>query len=478
MGTSIATKLTLAELLAHTRDGVFVIDSNRRFVIFNQACEKLTGYAAADVLGTDSECRELHECEDEHGRSMTGYLCPGPAVLRGEIGSALQRMRIKTWDGRSRWVETIYTPISREDGTPEYVIGVMRDITEAREHEGHWHRKLEDLHKEVNELHRQIRERYGFASIATRSPVMQMVLEHIWSACSNSGCVLLTGEAGVGKETVARMIHANGLQKDANFVPFSGAGMTHDRIDTELFGATVGPEGRETTGNVRAADGGTLFLDDVDNLPAATQIRLLRAIEERCIRPTGGVEPVPVSFRVIAATRGQPSDLIAAGRLHEALAYRLGALTIEVPPLRDRIDDIPLLVDHFLDRMNHQGTRQVTEVDPDVWTLLRSHDWPGNLRELQNVIDSAYMAGHGPTLRPQELSFPARRQPRSGESVGASLNLDEALADVERRVILRALQETRGQRSLAAKIMGISRSRLYRRMDALGITREDEQQPI
>ncbi len=482
MSEQILDTISMDKILAHTQDGVFVLDEKRRFAFFSPACERLTGFSSQEVVNSDRACAEVLECRDEHGRPLAGGLCPAALVASGERPVVRQIMQLTTRKGERRWVETMYTALrDAHGGRGGGVIGVMREVTELREREERYRQTIEDLRDEIERLHQRMREQYGFVSIVTRSPGMQLVLDRIRSACDNSSPVLVCGEAGTGKERVARTIHFNGLQKSGPFVSLSVPATPADRLEAELFGqvrgGVAGGNG-DYPGLYRAADGGTLFIDGVDRLSNSTQAKLLRTLQDHAVRAIGSVEPVAVHVRVIASTNLPMTDLVASGALREDLFYRLSVISIELPPLRARKEDIPLLVQQFIGQINQQGTRQVSEVSPDVWAVLDRHEWPGNAQELQNVIESAFAAGTGEMLTADEVRIPTTRAALfdSGARAGTSPMppLDDLLADFERQAILGALRRAKGQRSLAARVMGISRSRLYRRMEALGIAPKSE----
>jgi len=480
MSQNETATVTLDHILAHTNDGVFVLDRNRRFVLFNPACERLTGFTAAELAATGCTCHDATDCEDEQGRSLAGRLCPGLGIFSGELPTARQRMRITAKSGEHRWVEALYTTLGTQpEGGPEFVLVVMRDISEQKEREDQWIKTIEELRAEVERLREQLRERYGFAGIVSRSPLMQAVLERIRAACAGNSPVLISGEPGTGKEMIARTIICNGLQKDGPFVKFSLSATPPDRVEAELFGCVRGGFadcGAECESLLRSADGGTLFIKDIDRMPNSTQARLLQCLQDRAVRPLGATTYHPVNVRILASTSRSVEDLLTSGTLREDLYYRLSVITIEVPPLRSRKEDIPVLVEHFIHQLNQQSTRKVTEVSPAVWAALDAHDWPGNVRELQTAIESAFAGGSGPVLQQDGLTLAGggrRSRPQPAESDPVAL--DTILADTERRAILAALRRAHGQRSLAARLMGVSRSRLYRRMEALGIaSRKDE----
>jgi len=478
MNSSSQIDTRLERILSQTEDGVFVLDGERRYVLFNPACERLTGYKTSEVVGSSCGQVGVTECRDEQGRTLQNSLCPGWAVFKGDLPCARQRMRITMRDGRHRWVETHYTALRGPDGQPEGVIGVMRDITEAKAREDHWLDTTARLRDELESLRQHMRERYGFTDIMSRAPVMQPVFEKITAASNSSSPALIVGENGTGKETVARTIHNRGPAKDGPFVPVSCTGASRDVIEGELFGYpshAAAASLAERVGAYAAAKGGTLFVDDVSALPLVTQAKLLRAIQERRYTAGDGSEQDVSDVRIIAATSRPTQDLITSGHLREDLFYRLSVISIELPALRSRKEDIPVLVDVFISDFNRSGRRQVTEVEPGAWAALDGYHWPGNLRELHHVIESALASGQGPVLKADEVRAALRDRDRAHDEGGdRAAKLDGVLADVERRTILDALRQARGQRSRAAKIMGISRSRLYRRMDALGIVPKEQ----
>lgn len=465
----------LSDILNATNDGVFVLDASRRFVFFNPACERLTGWSAAEVLGTGCQCSQVTHCHDEHGRSLAGLLCPGLGVFEGRQPALRQRMQITTRSGDTRWVETQYTCVSSGNGQPRCVIGVMRDDSDARDREQQWSETAEDLKAEIARLREELRQRYGFAGILTRSPLMQTVLAKIDAACSTTSPVLISGEAGTGKEMIARTIHENSPRHAGPFVVAGAGTIARERADMELFGyARNGTQTADAGSLYATAEGGTLFFDDIELLPPGTQLRLLRVLQDRAISPPGGAPARPVNVRLIAATRRPIQELLTSGALRQDLYYRLGAITIEVPALQARREDIPLLVRHFVDQLNEHSTRKLQEIDPGVWETLDAYHWPGNIRELYGIVEAAFASAREGRLRPEDFVF-APRIKASAPAGGELLPLDERLAEIEKRTILAAIRQAGGQRNLAARLMGISRSRLYRRMEALGIDPDDNE---
>ncbi|MCP4245650.1 MAG: PAS domain S-box protein [bacterium] len=472
--TTMQPKIDLEAILNSTHDGIFIVDHDRRVVLFNDACEKLTGYARDEVLGTQCHCHDVTECQDEYGRSLMGRLCPSLRVFGGDVPAAKQRMRVRRRDGTFIWTETTYTPLPDGSGGVSCVLAVVHDITGIKDKEDRLRITTENLREQVDQLRGEIRQQYGFSTIISRSAQMQTVFAKIRAACDNDCSVLVSGEPGTGKELVARTIHYNGLQKDGPFVPLNCSALTPHLLESELFGHIKGAFDGATMdfqGLLRASERGTVFLDEITEAPLETQSKLLRVLEDRRVRPVGSTREVGVSVRVIAATDANPAEAVEAGTLRKDLFYRLGVVAVEVPPLRERKEDIPFLVEHFIGQFNRKSRRQVADVAPEVWQTLLRYDWPGNVRELQNAVESAFAVSESNCLQASDLPNLVQ-----GEVVeireqadSADMPLDEILATVERRALLAALRRSNGQRSRAARQIGISRSRLYRRMEALGI---------
>lgn len=300
--------------------------------------------------------------------------------------------------------------------------------------------------------------------VGGRSPAMRKVLELIDKVAPTDATVLVLGESGTGKELVARRIHHTSPRRDKPLVAVHCATFPENLLESELFGYERGAftgATRRKVGHFEYADGGTIFLDEVGELPASVQAKLLRFLQERQFTRLGGVEPVRVDVRVIAATNRDLEREVREGRFREDLFYRLNVFPIELPPLRERKEDIPLLVEHFL----RQRNRPPDVVSPEAMEALLAYDWPGNVRELENVIERALiLAGEG-RITPDLLPFGRPKPGAKVELPDEGVNLEE----VERELITQALEKAGWNKAKAAKLLGITRRRLYSRMEALGI---------
>jgi len=329
------------------------------------------------------------------------------------------------------------------------------------------------LRRDHVELQRQIDKRFGFEGILGNSPQMRRLFEILGQVSSTSATVLITGESGTGKELVARAIHQNSPRGTERFVAVNCAALSEGLIESELFGhvrgaftgAVAAKEGR-----IVHADGGTLFLDEVGDMPLATQAKLLRVLETREVQPVGGNQVHKVDIRLLAATNRDLNGMAAAGTFREDLLYRLRVVTIELPPLRERKGDIPLLIDQFLSELSEQHGRSVRRMSPEARTALLRYDWPGNVRELRNTIESMVLLARSSTLDLDDVPESVRLGGGAGGSRGAAADLTgRSLAEVERDLIRENLKAFGGNRERTAKVLGIGERTLYRKIKEYGL---------
>jgi two-component system response regulator PilR (NtrC family) len=330
--------------------------------------------------------------------------------------------------------------------------------------------------------------RYKLANLLGKSAIMQRVFELVRKIAVTRTNVLITGESGTGKELVARALHAEGPRAAKPFVAVNCGAIPDALLESELFGYVKGAfTGASTAkeGLFMAADGGTLFLDEIAELSAAMQVKLLRALQERKVKPVGGVEERPVDVRFVTATNKNLEDEVASGGFRQDLYYRLNVIQVHMPPLRQRPEDIPLLVDHFLRRYSAELDKRVTGIAPDALIALIGHTYPGNVRELENIIERAV------TLEASSI-VTRGALPDFGRPPGAAdaadldipsggVDLERVLGDYEREILMRALKQTGGVRTEAARLLGITFRSFRYRLHKLGIEGdpdEPEEAPI
>ena len=463
-------KTTLEAVLTGTAEGVFVLDSGFRCVFFSRASERITGYSAAEMLGADCRCAGPAESAVQADRLPPGTICPDLSALQGEADALRKPMRIRRKDGSTIRVQGHYIALRDERGGFNGVLGLLRALPARGLDEAQLHTICENLPAEVKRLCIAAADTYGFADVISTSSIMREPLERIRASCEHPGTVLLIGEMGTGKERVARTIHAHTPRRGSRFVTVHCAAQK-ERLDQELFG------NGGFDGLIRVADSGTLYLEEIGEMPPGTQAGLLHVLQSRHVRPVSSSRECPVDARVIVSSRQPLGDAVSGGRFRDDLYQQLSVITIHLPPLRERIEDIPFLVQQRLADLNAQSAhRRIEKVHAEVWPWLLRYSWPGNIRELNGAIESAFAIGSGAELIADDLPHLIRGELVELDDAADRLDqpLDDVLASVERRAILTALHRSEGRRSQAAREMGISRSRLYRRMEALGIhPRED-----
>jgi DNA-binding NtrC family response regulator len=334
--------------------------------------------------------------------------------------------------------------------------------------------KLVTLEHENEALKDQLQTVQQVQTIIGESPVMQRVFSIVQHVAPTKSNVLLEGESGTGKELIAHAIHDLSARHDKPFVPVHCASFSENLLESELFGHEKGAFTGAASlrrGRFELANGGTLFLDEVSTLPLATQVKLLRVLQERCFERVGGTQTIDVDVRLVSATNAALDQLIKAGSFREDLYYRLNVVNIKIPPLRARTDDVARLIDHFLDKVNHETGKRVT-ISHAARQLLESYRWPGNVRELQNTIEALVVLcdGHDVTPRALPAQIVGGATPAApGPAPDDLPDFDQVnLADVERWLILRTLQRVK-TRADVARQLGISRRNLYRRLKDYGV---------
>ncbi len=334
------------------------------------------------------------------------------------------------------------------------------------------HRALKSRRIEVENvnLHEQIDRKYGLENIIGESPSMRQLFETVQQVAPSRATVSITGETGTGKELIAKAIHNLSPRKNGAFIAVHAAALPSTLLESELFGhekgAFTGAVERRI-GRFELADGGTLFLDEVSELEPSIQVKLLRVLEERAFERVGGAKTLQVDVRLVAATNKDLKKLVSEGKFRDDLFYRLSVVTIDLPPLRERRDDIPLLVKAFLEEFGRENSKQVREVTPEALNVLLAYDWPGNVRELRNAIEQMVVLARAERLTVRDMPAVIR-----GSADLTKINVVRAgmtVEEAERQLIVQALKETNGNRTKAAQKIGISRRTLHRKLKEFGL---------
>lgn len=324
------------------------------------------------------------------------------------------------------------------------------------------------------ELEREVENRKSFEHIIGKSPIMQKVFEVVKRVSPTKASVLITGESGVGKELIASALHNLSGRADKPFIKVHCAALAETLLESELFGhekgSFTGAIGRKR-GRFELAHGGTIFLDEIGEINQAVQIKILRVLQEKRFERVGGEETIEVDVRVITATNRDLEKEIAAGRFREDLFYRLNVVCINVPPLRERKDDIPLMITSFIKEFAEENGKKIEGIDSKARAVLYGYDWPGNVRQLRNCIESAVVMTSGPIIMVDDLP-PSIRS--GDETQSLHIPVGVTMAEAEKQVILQTLAGQNGNKTRTAEVLGIGRKTLHRKLDEYGVSQEGE----
>jgi DNA-binding NtrC family response regulator len=324
------------------------------------------------------------------------------------------------------------------------------------------------LKSENRMLREKVRSKQGFGGIVGRAPEMEKLYRIISKAANSAHPVLILGESGTGKEIVARSIHYTGPFRDKPFIPVDCGSLVPTLIESELFGYVKGAftgANQSKDGLLAIAEGGTVFLDEVGELPVDLQAKMLRAIQEKEIRPVGSTRRVPINVRILAATNRDLEQAVMQGAFRRDLYFRLNVLSLRIPPLRERRQDIPLLIAHFLDRMARSSGQEKLLSDEALKAML-AYDWPGNVRELENCLERTYAFTSGPLIHTTDLPREIAKLPGTDSVVGDNGSRAKIIpmAELEKMTILNAIAELNGDKLQAARLLGIGKTTLYRKL--------------
>jgi PAS domain S-box-containing protein len=431
----------LNNLLDYIPDGVFTVDAEWRVTFFNRAAEQITGIKRAEAVG--------RRCCDVFRASI----CESACALRQTLSTnrPVVNKVVYIIDARGQKIPISISTAALKDGRGKTVGGVesFRDL------------------RIVEALHGELQRQNSFSDIIGRSAAVRQVFELLPDVAESESAVLIEGASGTGKELFARALHNLSPRRAKRFVAINCGALPDNLLESELFGYKAGAftdARRDKPGRFALAEGGTIFLDEIGDISSAMQARLLRVLQERVYEPLGGVEPVKADVRIITATNKNLRQQVEQGRFREDLFYRIHVIRIELPSLRDRREDIPLLIDHFIARFNRLKGKNIAGVSDEVLARLMEHDFPGNVRELENVIEHAFVLCKGGVIELKHLPPPLR-----GNGLGEALRLGKAvtLESMEKLLIMDALRRNGGNHRKAARELGINPSTLFRKLKAL-----------
>jgi PAS domain S-box-containing protein len=440
---SITSKLQTDEILNSIADGVFIVNCDWRIISFNRAAETITGVPKDEALG--STCRDVFHSN----------VCDANCVLKQSIQNdqpiTNQQIYIVNAEGKEIPISISAAPLKDVDGNIIGGIETFRDISE------------------ITELRKQLTKQYSFQDIISKSKNIQKIFDILPDIATSDSTVLIQGESGTGKELFARAIHQLSHRKNKPLVTVNSGALPDTLLESELFGYKAGAftdAKKDKPGRFALAEGGTIFLDEIGDISPALQIRLLRVLQEKTYEPLGGTESVKANVRITAATNKNLEQLVSEGQFREDLFYRLNVVSISLPPLKDRKEDIPLLISHFIDRFNKLKNKNITNVSDEVLAILMRYDFPGNIRELENIIEYAFILCHNQIIRVVHLPEHFRvkyTEKEPGDLAG------QTLTAIQKRAIEQALIRNNWKRMATARELNIDKGTLRRMIERLKI---------
>ncbi|MFZ2447781.1 MAG: sigma 54-interacting transcriptional regulator [Syntrophobacteraceae bacterium] len=432
-------------ILNSIADGVFTVDPEWRITFFNRAAEKITGVAAPEAIGRP--CCEVFRAS----------ICESTCVLKSTLETKKPVINkpvvILRADGREIPISVSTALLRDESGRIIGGVETFRDLS-----------LVETLRKEID-------RKYRFQDIISKSPIMRRLFSILPEVAQSESTVLLQGESGTGKELLSRAVHSLSPRAEGPFIAVNCGALPDTLLESELFGHVAGAftdAKRNRMGRFALAEGGTLFLDEIGDVSQALQVRLLRVLEQHAFEPLGSSKTVTTNVRIVTASNKDLSRLVDEGSFRKDLYYRINVVKLELPALARRKEDIPLLAGHFIERLNKLRNKNVAGLSPEALAVFMRHDWPGNIRELENAIEYAFILCHDGLIRPECLPEYLDADPcRRVDSAGLTL------LDAERHTIMDALKRNNWRRMATARELGIDKNTLRRKMNRLNIGDEE-----
>ena len=429
-------------------NALMLVDTKGNIIFFNRAAEEITGYKKEEVLGKQCTVLDTDSCvfkADSGDQKRCNLFERGKVVRRN--------CQIRAKDGKKVYLLKNASVLKDKNGRVIGGVEIMTDVTSLH---------IKDI--EIEELKQEIQHEYGFHGILGTSPSMKSVFEQIENAALSEAPVIIYGESGTGKELVANVIHKLSRRRKNPFIKVNCASLNEFLLESELFGHKKGAftgAVRDRKGRFEAAKDGSIFLDEIGDMPLSMQVKLLRVLQENKIELVGDQRSILVNVRLITATNQDLNGLIDSGRFREDLFYRVHVIPIYLPPLREKMEDLPLLLSHFLKRASLTNNKSIRNISPQALEIMQTYHWPGNIRQLINTLEYSAITCKGDTIEASDLPdnlFQKRVTQKTAEKKHDNP-----------REIISTLSMFKGNRTLAAKHLGISRVTLWKRLKELGM---------
>lgn len=425
-------------------EGVFTVDSDWRVTSFNRAAEEITGISFQQAIG--QQCKDIFKAD----------VCEVGCILRETMNTGASIMnrvvRIIDAQGHKRVVAVSTALLKDSKGKVIGGVETFRDMST------------------VEQLRKEIQGRYSCEDIISQSHKMQNLFAIMPNIAESNTTVLIEGESGTGKELFARAIHDLSFRKGKPFVAVNCGALPDTLLESELFGYKAGAftdAKKDKPGRFALAQGGTIFLDEIGDVAASVQVKLLRVLQDKTYEPIGGVSSVTADVRIITATNKKLDQLVKQEKFRDDLYYRVNVMKLELPPLRDKKEDIPLLVEHFIGRFNRLQNKNICCVTNEVATALLAYNYPGNVRELENIIEHCFVLCDGEIIEAKHLPISVRPILKTDEIESSQ---PATIKQMEIVLIAQSLRRNKGNKTAAAKELGIDKSTLFRKMKAFDIT--------
>ena len=430
-------------ILDSISEGVFTVDLDWRITSFNRAAEEITGIQRKKAIG--QHCRDVIRAD----------VCETDCTLQQtmQTGKPIMNKAVHIIDAQGeRRAITISTALLKDEAGK--VIGGVETFRDM---------------SMIEQLRKEIKGRYSYEDIISQSHKMQNLFAILPNIAESNTTVLIEGESGTGKELFARAIHNLSFRKDKPFVAVNCGALPETLLESELFGYKAGAftdAKKDKPGRLALAEGGTIFLDEIGDVSLAVQVKLLRVVQEKTYEPVGGVSSVKADVRIITATNKKLDQLVRQGKFRDDLYYRINVMKLELPSLRERREDVQLLVNHFISRFNRLHSKNICCVTNEVIAALLAYDYPGNVRELENIIEHCFVLCEGEIIEAKHLPASARPTLKAGKAEDSE---PATIKQMEIILIIQALRRHKGNKTAAAKQLGIDKSTLFRKMKAYDI---------